>query len=76
MKDPALYATERWIAQQCKRCPNCSSLIEKEGGCDHMTCAFCTNEFCWSCFADYNAIRRDGNHRHAPDCKHYAPYRR
>lgn len=28
---------------------------------------------CWICFADYAPIRRDGNHRHKPSCKHYAP---
>lgn len=30
-----------------KPCPSCGSLIEKNGGCDHMTCR-CEHEFYWS----------------------------
>ncbi|KAG8807406.1 hypothetical protein FRC17_004473, partial [Serendipita sp. 399] len=29
---------------------------------------------CWLCFAPYEAILRDGNHRHKSSCKHYAAY--
>jgi E3 ubiquitin-protein ligase RNF14 len=39
-----------------------------------MACTNCRYEFCWSCLADYNNIRKDGNHRHVSSCKHYAPY--
>ncbi|CAF0819388.1 unnamed protein product [Adineta steineri] len=73
-KNPAQRATQTWIAQNCKKCPECSCRIEKASGCDHMTCTKCRYEFCWSCLADYNAIRQDGNHRHDPNCKHYAAY--
>ena len=72
--NPKLHATQSWIAQNCKKCPKCSSQIEKLDGCDHMTCTQCRHEFCWSCLANYNSIRRDGNHRHESGCKHYAPY--
>jgi hypothetical protein len=48
--------------------------IEKADGCDHMICMKCLYEFCWSCLADYNAIRQDGDHRHDSKCKHYAAY--
>merc|ERR1711972_230295 len=30
-----------------KKCPNCMEYIEKNGGCDHMTCR-CKYEFYWS----------------------------
>ncbi|KAF8709167.1 hypothetical protein RHS03_03256, partial [Rhizoctonia solani] len=53
--------------------------IEKNDGCDHMTCrrpAGCGHEFCWVCLADYQTILREGNHRHATTCQHYAPIRR
>eukprot|EP01116_Phalansterium_solitarium_P013999 TRINITY_DN31485_c0_g1_i1.p1 TRINITY_DN31485_c0_g1~~TRINITY_DN31485_c0_g1_i1.p1 ORF type:complete len:283 (+),score=54.75 TRINITY_DN31485_c0_g1_i1:125-973(+) len=29
-------------------CPKCSSLIEKDGGCDHMFCTRCQTNFLWS----------------------------
>jgi len=31
-----------------KRCPYCRFMIEKNGGCDHMTCRKCGNRFNWS----------------------------
>ena len=31
-----------------KRCPKCSMLIEKTGGCDHMTCRACKHEWWWT----------------------------
>ncbi|CAE7370501.1 unnamed protein product [Symbiodinium natans] len=30
-----------------KRCPKCREYIEKNGGCDHMTCR-CGHQFSWS----------------------------
>lgn len=32
-----------------KDCPNCKYKIEKNKGCDHMTCVICNYEFCWIC---------------------------
>lgn len=37
----------QWIIENTKRCPGCRSAIEKNGGCDHMTCAKCGQEFYW-----------------------------
>ena len=31
-------ASEAKIASTAKECPGCKSKIEKDGGCDHMTC--------------------------------------
>ncbi|KAF8931811.1 hypothetical protein BGZ47_011686 [Haplosporangium gracile] len=31
-----------------KSCPSCKHMIEKESGCDHMTCR-CGNQFCYVC---------------------------
>ena len=35
-----------WVLQHTKACPGCSSPIEKNEGCLHMTCK-CRHEFCW-----------------------------
>jgi len=56
-----------------KKCPTCQSHIEKYEGCDHMKCR-CGYEFCFLCLADYNEIRKHGNHKHRISCRYYAPY--
>ncbi|CAF3649474.1 unnamed protein product [Rotaria socialis] len=44
--------TCEWIVANTKDCPNCHASIEKNGGCNHMTCRKpgCNFEFCWLCF--------------------------
>ncbi|KAF4126061.1 ariadne-1 [Geosmithia morbida] len=41
--------TANWISANTKECPRCQSTIEKNGGCNHMTCRKCKHEFCWMC---------------------------
>ncbi|KAF8319085.1 hypothetical protein DL93DRAFT_2225496 [Clavulina sp. PMI_390] len=70
-------ATRAYVASQTKPCPECARPIEKNDGCDHMTCrrpGGCGHEFCWLCLAPFDAIAREGNHRHRPTCQYYAEW--
>lgn len=46
--------TANWILANTKSCPKCSSRIEKNQGCNHMTCSKCRHEFCWICMGDWS----------------------
>ncbi|KAF2823698.1 hypothetical protein CC86DRAFT_384256 [Ophiobolus disseminans] len=48
-----------------KPCPKCGLNIDKEGGCDHMTCSACRHNFCWECLVPYQDPVQ-----HAPGCTH------
>jgi len=52
-KSEANTLFKKWIAQHTKPCPRCQTAIEKNGGCNHMTCGKCRYEFCWLCTAKY-----------------------
>ncbi|KAJ6226165.1 e3 ubiquitin-protein ligase ari5-related [Anaeramoeba flamelloides] len=65
----SLYSnTSNWLIKNTKRCPECSKVIEKNGGCNHMTCRKnlqgCGYEFCWVCLkkweghSSYNTCRK------------------
>ncbi|WOK99603.1 putative E3 ubiquitin-protein ligase ARI2 isoform X1 [Canna indica] len=40
--------TADWILVNTKSCPKCHKLVEKNGGCNHVTCK-CGQYFCWLC---------------------------
>ena len=43
--------TANWILANTRKCPACSARIEKNQGCNHMTCRHCRYEFCWVCMS-------------------------
>ncbi|KAK6453973.1 uncharacterized protein RJT20DRAFT_137455 [Scheffersomyces xylosifermentans] len=45
--------TANWIDANTNACPKCQASIEKNGGCNHMTCRKCRFEFCWICLGDW-----------------------
>ncbi|TPX35437.1 hypothetical protein SmJEL517_g02127 [Synchytrium microbalum] len=45
--------TANWISANTKECTKCNSTIEKNGGCNHMTCKRCKHEFCWVCMGPW-----------------------
>mmetsp|Transcript_4901 Transcript_4901/g.14253 ORF Transcript_4901/g.14253 Transcript_4901/m.14253 type:complete len:261 (+) Transcript_4901:825-1607(+) len=51
---PVDVDVEEIMGVMIKRCPKCREPIEKNGGCDHMTC-HCRHEFWWSTLQPYRA---------------------
>ena len=52
-----MRAVERASASTVKRiskpCPKCKAPIEKDGGCNHISCVSCRYEWCWLCEQRY-----------------------
>ena len=46
-------ASERYIRQALKACPECGIYIDKASGSNHMTCFICKFEFCWVCLIEW-----------------------
>jgi ariadne-1 len=49
-----------WERTNTRPCPTCQRRIEKNGGCNHMTCSQCGYEFCWICGHEWNSHEGDG----------------
>eukprot|EP00466_Bigelowiella_natans_P006120 jgi/Bigna1/143107/aug1.75_g17815 len=49
-----------WILANTKICPKCKVHIEKNQGCNHMTCRKCRHEFCWICKGEWRSHRGCG----------------
>lgn len=59
--------TQDWMQENSKRCPHCSIAIEKQDGCNKMTCWRCGTYFCWMCG---EALKASGNpYQHFSDPK-------
>ncbi|CAF1179099.1 unnamed protein product [Rotaria sordida] len=63
--------TRKWIKKNSKKCPRCQCNIEKDGGCDHITCQKCRYEFCWDCLIDYSSFKNYANVEHKINCRNH-----
>eukprot|EP01084_Bolivina_argentea_P110211 196850_1 len=52
INDAKYYQWE--LNKDIKKCPKCKMRIEKNAGCNHMTCVHCRYEFCWLCKGKYS----------------------
>ena len=52
-----------WILENTKKCPKCSTRIEKNSGCNKISCNSpgCGHEFCWICLGPWSEHGR-GNY--------------
>jgi hypothetical protein len=56
-----LAALAQWREKNgVKQCPNCHADIEKNGGCNHMTCFLCKTHICWVCLKTFSDQGNDG----------------
>jgi len=39
----------RWLLKYTQDCPKCTAPIQKNGGCNHMSCKKCGMQYCWVC---------------------------
>ncbi len=51
-KDSELLKFSNENSNKLKKCPSCKTWIEKNEGCNHMTCFVCKYEFCWLCMKE------------------------
>ena len=47
-----------FFLRDVRKCPNCKTRIQKNGGCPHMNCFRCHHDFCWCCMGQWR------NHNH------------
>lgn len=54
LKNASESENANWILANTKVCPRCKVPIEKNQGCNHMTCRNCKFEFCWLCKGEWS----------------------
>lgn len=71
--------TRIWMYFNTQDCPNCHYTIQKNEGCNHMTCKKCAHEFCWICLGNWKTKTGGFTHIGNYTClknpvKQYAPF--
>lgn len=52
---------EKFLATISRPCPSCKNPIEKNGGCNHMSCSKCGFHFCWQCMSKFGGGAKGGS---------------
>ncbi|XP_061739858.1 E3 ubiquitin-protein ligase RNF14-like isoform X2 [Nerophis ophidion] len=67
------FLSEDWIAFNSKKCPYCFCTIQKDKGCNVMTCTRCRRLFCWACLGklSYQNNQNIGKHFEQGACTLY-----
>ncbi len=47
MREEDKQNATQWVQHHTQPCSGCGSRIQKNGGCNHMSCAVCRRQFCW-----------------------------
>ncbi|XP_054458908.1 E3 ubiquitin-protein ligase RNF14-like [Anoplopoma fimbria] len=63
--------SEDWKELNSKYCPHCFCKIQKNGGCNTMTCTRCRQMFCWRCLTRLPTFRA-GRHFEDGACSLYS----
>ena len=56
---------EQWMkatGADVKKCPVCKAVIEKNRGCNHMTCKMCKKHLCWRCLKVFDTEQECYSH--------------
>eukprot|EP01103_Thecamoeba_quadrilineata_P007897 TRINITY_DN1771_c0_g1_i1.p1 TRINITY_DN1771_c0_g1~~TRINITY_DN1771_c0_g1_i1.p1 ORF type:complete len:679 (+),score=104.89 TRINITY_DN1771_c0_g1_i1:37-2037(+) len=52
---------DAFITSVSRPCPSCKVPIEKNHGCNHMTCTKCQYHFCWQCMGKFGTGSKGGS---------------
>ncbi|XP_067852232.1 E3 ubiquitin-protein ligase RNF14 [Heptranchias perlo] len=53
--------SQEWLDKNSKACPRCGTHIQKENGCNKMTCTSCKKYFCWLCMSPLSRVNPYGH---------------
>jgi hypothetical protein len=59
------------MGESTKQCPNCSILTQKKGGCNHMTCRQCGQNWCWVCGDKIDTVSSHYSPENPNGCKQF-----
>jgi E3 ubiquitin-protein ligase RNF14 len=56
--------SSKWLESNSKQCPCCSTFIQKNDGCNKMTCTNCRTFFCWLCQQELSRSNPYAHYQH------------